>query len=313
MRSSEARPEGDVKTSSLVVEIPGDRLDKYITGRHPELSRTQVQKLIRDGLVKVNGRVARPGLKLNTGDKLDITIPPPEPVSLQPEAIPIKVLYEDEDLLVIDKPAGLTVHPAPGHPSHTLVNAILAHLQEPLEIEDEQRPGIVHRLDRDTSGLMIVAKNHAAQMNLSAQFKARTVSKVYLTLVKGRVTPEEGIIEAPIGRDRSHRERMAVVAERHGREARTQYRVVKHLDGYTLLEVKPETGRTHQIRVHLAAIGYPVVGDAVYGMKSEFLSRQFLHAHRLGFHLPSTGEYVEFKSDLPEDLQKALERISGAA
>ncbi len=299
-----------LKVYSLLVDKQGTRLDKYVSEKYPELSRTQVQKLVADGYIKVNDRVAKAGLKLNVGDRLTISLPPPTPSSLLPEAIPLNIIYEDDDLLVIDKPAGLAVHPAPGHPSHTLVNAILFHLSSLPDTGDSLRPGIVHRLDKDTSGLMMVAKNSTAHLNLTDQFKARSVVKAYLVLVKGHLTPEDGIIEAPIGRDRSHRERMAVVAEDKGREARTQYHVVNYIGNYTLLEVRPETGRTHQIRVHLAAIGYPVVGDKVYGVKSPHLSRQFVHASRLGFHLPSTGEYVEFTSDLPPDLEQALKDIA---
>ena len=299
-----------LKVYSLVVDKPGTRLDKYVSEQYPQLSRTQVQKLIGDGYITVNNRDARAGLKLNTGDRLTINIPPPTPRPLLPEAIPLTIVYEDDDLLVVDKPTGLTVHPAPGHPNHTLVNAILSHLSSLPDIGDSLRPGIVHRLDKDTSGLMLVARNSTAHLNLATQFKARSVVKAYLALVKGRLTPEDGIIESPIGRDRSHRERMAVVAEDKGREARTHYHVVKYIDNYTLLEVRPETGRTHQIRVHLAAIGYTVMGDKVYGMKSPYLSRQFLHASYLGFHLPSGGEYVEFTSDLPSDLAQALKDIS---
>jgi len=218
------------------------------------------------------------------------------------------ISYEDDDLLVVDKPAGLTVHPAPGHPAHTLVNAILSHFPHLADISDSLRPGIVHRLDRDTSGVMLVAKNKVAQDNLIDQFKTRVIVKAYMALVKGRLTPERGIIEAPVGRDPRNRKRMAVVSE--GKEARTGYQVVKYFGNYTLLEVILETGRTHQIRVHLAAIGYPVVGDPVYGVKSPHLSRQFLHACRLGFKLPSTGEHVEFKSELPKDLEQALKDIA---
>ncbi len=210
--------------------------------------------------------------------------------------------------MVVEKPAGLTVHPAPGHPSHTLVNAILSHFPHLADIGDSLRPGIVHRLDKDTSGVMLVAKNSVAQASLISQFKARSVVKAYRVLVKGHLTPEDGVIEAPVGRDLSNRKRMAVVAE--GREARTGYHVIKYVGGYTLLEIRPETGRTHQIRVHLAAIDYPVVGDRVYGVKSPYLSRQFMHACRLGFKLPSTGEYVEFKSELPPDLEQALKDIA---
>jgi len=293
---------------SLVVDRQGTRLDKYVVEKRPELSRNQAQKLIGDGYIMVNDRVAKAGLKLNIGDRISIVIPPTLPSPLAPEAIPLNIIYEDDDLLVVDKPAGLTVHPAPGHYTHTLVNAILSHLPHLADISDSLRPGIVHRLDKDSSGVMLVAKNKSAQLNLINQFKTHSVVKAYLVLVKGRLTPEHGVIEAPIGRDPRNRKRMAVVAE--GREARTEYNVVKYIGNYTLLEVRPETGRTHQIRVHLLAIGYPVVADAMYGVKSAYLSRQFLHACCLGFKLPSTGEYVEFKSDLPSDLAQALKDIA---
>jgi 23S rRNA pseudouridine1911/1915/1917 synthase len=283
------------------------RLDKYVCAQVPELSRTQVQRLIAAGNITVNGQKAKPGHRLSPGDRIDVNIPPTPPQELKPEAIPLKIIYEDDDLLAVDKPAGLAVHPAPGHPAHTLVNAILAHFPHLADIGDWLRPGVVHRLDKDTSGVMLVAKNSAAQANLSKQFKSHSVTKAYLALVKGKLEPESGIIEADIGRDPRNRKKMAVVAQ--GREARTEYRVIKYIGGYTLLEVMPETGRTHQIRVHLAAIGFPVVGDKVYGVKSPHLSRQFLHASRLGFRLPSTGEYVEFESALPPDLAKALEDI----
>jgi len=207
----------------------------------------------------------------------------------------------------VDKPPGLAVHPAPGHPSHTLVNAVLGYLPALAGGDESLRPGIVHRLDKDTSGLIIVAKNRPAHENLSDQFKSRSVSKSYIVLVKGKLVPENGIIEAAIGRDPRNRQRMAVVAG--GREARTEYRVLKYIGGFSLLEIRPETGRTHQIRVHLAAIGFPVVGDAAYGVTSPHLSRQFLHASRIGFNLPSTGQHVEFTSPLPPDLEKALKEI----
>ncbi len=296
------------KVYSFIADKTGLRLDKYVGDKCSELSRTRAQKLIAGGHITVNDRVAKVGLKLNVGDRVDIIIPPTAPTSLSPEAIPLDIIYEDDDLLVVDKPAGLAVHPAPGHPSHTLVNAVLSHLPSLAETSNSLRPGIVHRLDKDASGIMVVAKNNAAQLNLINQFKARSVVKAYLVLVKGRLTPENGIIEAPIGRDPRNRKRMAVVAE--GRDARTQYHVIKYMGNYTLLEVRTETGRTHQIRVHLLAIGYPVVGDATYGVKSDHLSRQFLHACRLGFHLPSTGEYVEFTSELPPDLAQALKDIA---
>jgi 23S rRNA pseudouridine1911/1915/1917 synthase len=295
------------KEYSFIVDISGARLDKFVGDRCSDLSRTHAQKLITEGFITVNGRVAKPSLKLNISDRIDITIPPEPPGRLTPEDIPLHITYEDTDLLVVDKPAGLAVQPAPGHPEHTLVNAVLSYLPGLAGDADSLRPGIVHRLDKDTSGLILVAKNRLAQANLSEQFKSRRVSKSYLVLVRGKLAPEKGIIEADIGRDPRHRQRMAVVAE--GREARTEYRVIKYYGNYSLLEIRPETGRTHQIRVHLAAIGFPVVGDATYGVASPYLSRQFLHAGRLGFHLPSTGQYVEFFSPLPPDLEQALSKI----
>jgi len=295
------------KVYNFVVDKQGTRLDKYVVERCPQLSRTQAQRLIVGGCIKVNDRVAKAGLKLNTGDRVNIIIPSTPPSPLAPEAIPLNIVYEDDDLLVIDKPAGLAIHPAPGHPSHTLVNAILSYVPDLPDSNGSLRPGIVHRLDKDTSGVMVVAKNSQAQLNLIDQFKARSVVKAYLVLVKGHLTPEDGAIEALIGRSLRNRKRMAVVAE--GREARTQYHVAKYIGNYTLLEVRPETGRTHQIRVHLSAIGYPVVGDTMYGVKSAYLSRQFIHASCLGFTLPSSGEYVEFKSELPPDLEQALKDI----
>ena len=285
------------------------RLDRYVAENCPELTRSQAQRLIGDGLVRVNGAVAKAGLKLSNGDRVTVTIPPPTSSLLEPELIPFDILYEDDDILVIDKPAGLPVHPAPGHPDHTLVNAILAYLSVPPDTDDPLRPGIVHRLDMDTSGLMLVARNRTAQTNLVEQFKSHSVVRVYLVLVKGHLAPERGVVEAPIGRDPRNRKRMAVVAEGRGRPARTEYQVLKYTGGYSLLEVTPETGRTHQIRVHLAAIGHPVVGDATYGAKSALLSRHFVHSSRLGFRLPSTGEYVEFEAALPPDLEKALKDI----
>ena len=291
----------------LVVERGGERLDKFVGDKCPELSRTQAQKLISEGFITVNSLIAKPSYRLNAGDEIKVVIPPTPPSPLSPEEIPLDIIYEDNDLLVVDKPAGLPVHPAPGHSSHTLVNAILKHCPRLAEIGDSLRPGIVHRLDKDTSGVMLVAKHRTAQLNLSNQFKERTVTKVYIALVKGRLRPESGIIEAALGRDPADRKRMAVV--QGGREARTEYRVIEYLNGYTLLELRPQTGRTHQIRVHLAAIGYPVMGDATYGVKSPYLPRQFLHANKLAFRLPSTGKYVEFTSELPPDLEWTLKNI----
>jgi 23S rRNA pseudouridine1911/1915/1917 synthase len=291
----------------FVVERGGIRLDKYLS-EQCSISRSYAQRLIGEGYVTVDGHPAKAGQRLHTGSRVCATIPPPESISLVPEPIPLQVVYQDDDLLVLDKPAGLTVHPAPGHPSHTLVNALLALCPDIAGIGGSLRPGIVHRLDKDTSGLMMVAKNDAAQASLSQQLKERTVRKRYLALAQGHLAPEQGAIEAPLGRHPRDRKRMAVVSG--GREARTRYRVLQYLKEHTLLEVEPETGRTHQIRVHLASIGHPVFGDPVYGKKSPLLGRQFLHAHYLSFRLPRSGEAVEFHSELPLELKAVLEHLA---
>jgi len=291
----------------IQVTEPGIRLDKYLAKIYLDLSRSYIQKLIERGYILVNGYEAKVSQKLNNGDKISVNMPHPEPTSLTAEPIPLNIIYEDNNLIVLNKPAGLTVHPAPGHTSHTLVNALLSHCPDLAKFGDSPRPGIVHRLDKDTSGLMIIAKNSPTQQNLINQFKARAVSKGYFVLVKGKLIPTRGIIEAPIGRHPANRKRMSIVTS--GRQARTGYKVKEYLDNYTLLEVTLETGRTHQIRVHLAAIGYPVVGDPVYGVKSAYLKRQFVHAYRLGFHMPPSGEYKEFTCELAHDLKQAMETI----
>jgi 23S rRNA pseudouridine1911/1915/1917 synthase len=262
------------------------------------------------GYILVNGQRTKANQRLNKADRITVELPalPDRPLA---ESIPLTIIYEDEDILVIDKPAGLTVHPAPGHPSHTLVNAVLAHCPGLAMSSELMRPGIIHRLDKDTSGLIVIAKNDFAREYLAAQFKSRSVTKGYLVLVKGRLSPEHGVIEAPIGRDPHSRRRMAIVEA--GKDASTQYQVRKYLDNYTLVEVTPLTGRTHQIRVHLSAIGCPVVGDSIYGIKSAHLNRQFIHAYRLGFRLPSTKQYQEFISPLPVDLDQALEYLARKA
>jgi 23S rRNA pseudouridine1911/1915/1917 synthase len=287
--------------------VPNTRLDKYLTQVLPQFSRAYLQKLIEQGYVLVNGQMTKASQRLNEADRITVEVPP-LPGRPLAESISLAIIYEDEDILVIDKPAGLTVHPAPGHPSHTLVNAILAHCPGLSMSSEPMRPGIVHRLDKDTSGLIVIAKNDFAREYLAAQFKRRAVTKGYLVLVKGRLSPQQGIIEAPIGRDPHRRQRMAIVES--GKEATTRYQVRKYLNTYTLVEVTPVTGRTHQIRIHLSAIGCPVVGDPIYGIKSAYLNRQFIHAYRLGFRLPSTKQYREFTSPLPVDLEQALEHLA---
>lgn len=296
-------------TIRLVAEATDLRLDKYVSESCRDLTRSYVQKLIDDGCVTVNDRVAKASQKPSPGDVIILHLPPPtSPPTLVPQEIPLSIVYEDADVLVIDKPAGIPVHPAPGHPSHTLVNAILAHCPEISAIDSSLRPGVVHRLDKDTSGLLVVAKNKAAHLKLAAQLKSRRMLKRYLVVVRGCPMPEVGVIEAPIGRHPRDRKRMAVVP--NGREARTSYRVLRRLDGYTLVEVTLQTGRTHQIRVHFSFIGCPVIGDAVYGVRSPYLERQFLHAFLLGFRLPGTGDYVEFTSELPLELETVLVVLS---
>lgn len=262
-------------TDQRSLEVPGPvgRLDKYLAQNYPEFTRSFIQKLIERGHVTVNGRPVRVALQLKLNDRIEITIPPPEPAVILPEDIPFDVIYEDRDVIVINKPAGLTVHPAPGHSRHTLVNVLIKRYPDLEGFGGSMRPGIVHRLDKDTSGLMVIARSEAARQSLINQFKYRTVKKSYLVLIKGRLEPSRGAIDAAIGRDPSDRKRMAVVSK--GRNARTDYHVLKYLNGYTLVEADIRTGRTHQIRVHFKAIGYPVVGDATYGVKSNLIKRQF--------------------------------------
>ncbi len=291
----------------------GERLDKWLARQLADYSRTEIQRWIKEGLVRVNGRASKPGYKLEPGDIIEVDIPAPEPYEeVKPEPIPLDILYEDDDVLIIDKPAGMVVHPAPGHSSGTLVNAILYHCPDLEGVGGVERPGIVHRLDKDTSGLILVAKNSRAHRELQRQFKEREIEKAYIALVEGHLQPKVGRIEAPIGRDKRHRKRMAVV--RGGREAITEYTVIAYYDDYTLVEARPLTGRTHQIRVHFAFIGHPLVGDTVYGRRKQklkpWLRRHFLHAHRIRFRLPRTGELVEFTSPLPKDLQAVLDRLA---
>lgn len=299
------------RTLCLEVEEANHRLDSYISRLCQDLSRSYIQKLIDDGFVTVNDQVVKPSYKTRAGDTILIELPPPPPpASLLPESIPLAVVYEDNDLMVIDKPAGITVHPAPGNPNHTLVNAVLAHCPDIIGLDTSLRPGIVHRLDKNTSGLMVVAKNKETQLNLSAQLKNRRILKKYLVLVRGCPFPEEGEISAPIGRHPKNRKKMAVVPE--GREAHTSYRVIRPMKGYSLVEATIRTGRTHQIRVHFSSIGHPVIGDDTYGVRTPYLDRQFLHAYMLGFRLPGIGEWVEFTSELPADLEQALANLSNS-
>ena len=296
------------QTLAWAVQQGGERLDKYLLHKLPDRSRSSLQKLVADGFVLVNGEYSRASYKVSAGDEVQIRIPEVESGAPQAESIALNILYGDLDLLVINKPEGMVVHPAPGHDEGTLVNALLAAYPE-LSLEGGERPGIVHRLDRDTSGLILVARHAAAKRSLQAQFKQRTVTKTYLALVEGILEPSEGAIEAPIGRDPRSRKRMAVVSG--GKPARTSYVVREHLRENSLVEAGLETGRTHQIRVHFAAIGHPVAGDTVYGRRQRpaGLQRQFLHAWQLTFELPGSGQPRTFEAPLPEDLQCALEAL----
>jgi 23S rRNA pseudouridine1911/1915/1917 synthase len=293
----------------LVADIQGERLDKFLAIKHYDLSRAHISSLMARGFVTVNGFPAKASYRLKGGELIEIEISPPSPTTLLPQDIPLDVIFENDDILVIDKPAGMVVHPAPGHHMGTLVNALLARWPEISKIEDGLRPGIVHRLDKYTSGIMVVAKNRRAHEHVSSQIKERTIHKVYLALTMGHLDPVEGTIAAHIGRDPHNRKRMAVVDG--GRESETTYRVLKRFPGFTLIEAFPKTGRTHQIRVHFSSMGHPLVGDTLYGVKNLRLDRHFLHAHILGFRLPSTEEYMEFRSPLPEELDMFLIKLRG--
>jgi 23S rRNA pseudouridine1911/1915/1917 synthase len=293
-------------------QAAGERLDKVIVAALGELSRTQVQRLIDDGFVRVDGRVAlKPNQRLEGPAEVEVRLPPPGPATHQPEAIPLDIVFENDDLLVIDKPAGMVVHPAAGHSGGTLVNAVLAHDPELEGVGDEQRPGIVHRLDKDTSGLIVVAKNDGAHRELQRQFKAREVEKTYLALLDGHPPTARGRIEAAIGRDARNRKRMAVVPEAKGRAAVTEYQVVETFAEHSLVEGHPLTGRTHQLRLHFAYLKCPIAGDTVYGRRSPSLplKRQFLHAARLTLKLPGSGRPLTLEAPLPPDLERVLQRL----
>ncbi len=298
----------ETRTLEVSPAEAGARLDVLLARAFPDLSRSAVQRLVEQGLVEVAGRPVRASARPTAGQQVVVRIPPPAPTELVPQPLPLAVVYEDEDVLVIDKPAGLVVHPAPGHPTDTLANALRARYPD-LEIGGALRPGIVHRLDKDTSGLLVVAKHDRALASLVDQMKRRAVRKEYVALVHGNLPRDAGVIDAPLGRHPHERKRMAVVPG--GREARTHFRVLERFGQYTLVEARLETGRTHQIRVHFAALGHPLAGDPVYGASREALPlrRQFLHACRLGFALPGSGREVLFESPLPADLRAALDRL----
>lgn len=301
-----------------------ERLDRFIAGCLPELTRSQVKKLIDDGRVLLDGRPAKAGEKLKGGEALAVTLPRPAAAEALPESIPLNVLYEDRHLIVIDKPAGMVVHPAPGHQGGTLVNALLHYCQDLAGIGGELRPGIVHRLDKDTSGVMVAAKDDSSLNSLARQFKAHSINRRYLALVHGLVPADRGTVDQPIGRHTTDRKKMSGKT-RAGRRAVTHWRVLRRFDRdrLSLVELTLETGRTHQIRVHFSEMNHPVVGDPVYGssgrtqtvpdteLRQQLVSlhRQALHARLLGFIHPATGNYMEFESPLPQDLRQILDYL----
>lgn len=300
-----------VKEIEVIEE--GIRLDAYIASSVENLSRSMVQKLIKCGKVLVNNKVEKESYKVQLGDKILVEIPEPEESSLKKQNIPLDIIYEDNDILVVNKPKGMVVHPGNGNPDGTLANAILAHCEESLSgIGGEIRPGIVHRIDKDTSGLLVIAKNDKAHINLSEQIKNREVKKIYVALVKGVVPENEATINMPIGRSTKDRKKMAV--DREGKEAVTHFKVLKRYNKYTFIQVKIDTGRTHQIRVHMSHIGYPVVGDTVYSNgKNDFgVEGQMLHAKELEFKHPITGENMHFEAPLPEYFEEVLEKLEQA-
>ena len=294
----------------LVADIENMRLDMYIAQKNDKLSRSMIQKLIEDGEILVNGQTKKISYKIHNGDEIEINIPEPKETNIKPQNIPVEVIYEDSDIIVVNKPKGMVVHPANGNPDGTLVNAILALCKDNLSgIGGEIRPGIVHRLDKDTSGLLIIAKNDLAHKNISEQIKNRQVKKIYIALVKGNVAEDEATIDMPIGRSTKDRKKMAV--RKDGKTAITHFKVLKRYNKYTLLEIKIDTGRTHQIRVHMAEIGHPVVGDMVYSSgKNEFgIEGQMLHAKSLSFKHPVTGKEMHLEANLPQYFVDVLNKL----
>src|SRR6266436_7586427 len=298
------------RSTTIELVVPKDdaklRLDRVLAKQLPEYSRSRLQQLILAGFVRVNGITMRPSHLVRAGDKIELTEPPVEKIENQPEPIPLEILFEDKDLIVINKPAGLVVHPGAGHHSGTLVNALLHHCPTLSGIGGKERPGIVHRLDKETSGCLVVAKNDVAHRELSKQFASRTVEKIYLALVAGKLRKPAGLIEEKIGRHPVHRRRMRVTSLR-GRTATTEYRVIRSSNQASLIECRLHSGRTHQIRVHLHHLDHPVLGDNLYAPRfAKNFHRQMLHAWKLGFHHPRSDEWKLFEAPLPADFQQAV-------
>jgi len=291
-------------------EQEGVRIDQYLSQRISDISRSRIQKLIEQGNITVGDKQIKPNYKVKQGDIVRVELPEPVVLDVKPENIDIEILYEDEDIAVVNKPQGMVVHPAAGNYSGTLVNALMARCSSLSTINGVIRPGIVHRIDKDTSGVLVIAKNDAAHHSLAEQIKVHSVKRVYYAIVEGVIKQDSGTIDAPLGRHPVERKKMAVV-DRNGRRAVTHYRVLERFKQNTLIEARLETGRTHQIRVHMAYIGHPLVGDPVYGYKKQRfnLKGQALHAKTLGIIHPSTGEYMEFTSPLPEYFQSLIEKL----
>ncbi|WP_027414518.1 RluA family pseudouridine synthase [Aneurinibacillus terranovensis] len=287
----------------------GERVDKFLAAVQEDYSRSQLQGWLKENLVSVNGKPAKGNYRLQEDDEIVLTVPPPKDLNIAAEPMNLDVVYEDSDVIVVNKPRGLVVHPAPGHYSGTLVNGLLYHCKDLSGINGVLRPGIVHRIDKDTSGLIMAAKNDKAHESLAAQLKDHTVTRRYVALVHGVIAHEKGTIDAPIGRDPKNRQQMAVVFE-NSKPAVSHFAVLERFRDYTLVELKLETGRTHQIRVHMKYINHPLVGDPKYGPKSDFsIEGQALHARDLGFIHPGTGEYMEFTAPLPNDMTTIIKHL----
>ena len=297
--------------SKLIIDVSdeetGERIDSFLSGK-TEFTRTRIQQLIKDKNITVNGKATKSSYKIEENDEIAIEVPEAETTEIKPENIKIDIVYEDSDIAVINKQAGLVVHPAHGHYSGTLVNAILYHIKDLSGINGEIRPGIVHRLDKDTSGLIVIAKNDKVHTALTEMFQEKKIRKTYLAILKGKLNKTEGKVVTQIGRDKNDRKKMTVIDDAaKGKNAITNYRVISQNNLFTLVKVNIETGRTHQIRVHMRYLGYPILGDSVYGRKDNE-KRQMLHAYKLEFLHPVTGHQMEFTGEIPEDFQKALKK-----
>jgi len=310
LNNQEPKKPAEIEEWQAEPEAAGERIDKHLTEAiEADVSRSQVQQWIKDGRVRVNGAAVKGSYKLAAGDRIEVAIPEPEELDVQPENIPLEIVFEDSDVVVINKPRGMVVHPAPGHAAGTVVNALLYHCKDLSGINGILRPGIVHRIDKDTSGLLMAAKNDLAHASLSAQLKEHSVTRKYIAVVHGNIPHDQGTIDAPIGRDSGDRKLFAVT-HRNSKHAVTHFAVAERFGDFTLIELRLETGRTHQIRVHMKYIGYPLVGDPAYGKpKDHEMQGQALHAAVLGFIHPRSGERLEFTAPLPEDMERLLLRL----